>query len=108
MSYIKGSFMSDNIANMFDTIDGESDIEKRMYSLSKISERVSARLSDSLKKACYQAKVQGIPTDLISLKLGISRRAVLRFIRMYSVENNVFNPLDVLSLEHTFDIRKNI
>ena len=107
MSYIKGSFMSDTIANIFDTIDEESDINERMMSLSKVSERISDRLSDSLKKACYQAKCQGIPTDLISLKLGISRRAVLRFIRMYSVANNVHNPLDIISLDNTFDIRKN-
>ena len=106
MSYIKDSFMSDTLANMFDSIDGENDIDSKMLFLSKASEKMSERLSKSFKKVCYEAKMKDIPTDLIAVKLGISQRAVIRFIRAYSTENKVFNPLDTVDLDFVFDIRK--
>jgi len=59
--------MRDTIANMFDIIDGESDIQLRMTALANTSKRISERMKNSLELFCYQAKSKGMPTDLIAL-----------------------------------------
>jgi uncharacterized membrane protein YheB (UPF0754 family) len=104
MSYVKESAMRDTIANMFDIIDGESDIQLRMTALANTSKRISERMKNSLELFCYQAKSKGMPTDLIATELGISHRAVLRMIRGYSHRNGVRNPLDFLAMNGSFDI----
>lgn len=104
MSYIKNSALIDTIANLYDTIDEESDIRLRMSVISDSIEKVSERLQQSLERICYQAKSQGMPTDLIAIELGISQRAVIRMIRSYTARNNLVSPLDPIGVDGTFSI----
>lgn len=104
MSYIKNSALIDTVANMFDTIDQEADIRSRMSLISDSIEKISERLQESIERTCYQAKSQGIPTDIIATELGISQRAVVRMIRGYAVRNNLVSPLDPIGIDGTFSI----
>ena len=104
MSYIKDSALTDTVAYLYDTIDQESDIRLRMAAIADSIQKVSARLQQSLERLCYEAKSEGLPTDLIASELGISQRAVLRMIRTYSVRNNLVSPLAVTQVEGTFSI----
>lgn len=108
MSYVNNSSMYDTVAFLYDTIDQESDIRLRMSALNDSIRQVSERLQQSIERTCYQAKSDGMPTDLIATELGISQRAVLRMIRSYSVRNNLVSPLDPIGVEGTFDIRDHI
>lgn len=108
MSYVNNSAMYDTIAVLFDTIDQESDIRLRMTAINDSIRQVSERLQQSIERTCYQAKAEGVPSDVVAAELGISQRAVVRMIRSYTVRNDLVSPLDPIGVDGTFDIRDHL
>ena len=105
MTYFKHSGIGDSVARIIGEIDTEPNADRRAELLCELMNVFSSQLEVSLERVCFAMKMAGTPTDVIAIRLGVSRRAVKRLIRKRSAALGVRNPLQQVSVSKSLDIR---
>jgi hypothetical protein len=105
MAYVKYSDVSDTLAPLVAAIKEDPDPTNRSESIKAFITVASREIEHLLQQTCYDLKKQGVPTDQISIDLGISQRAVIRSIKHFAQTNDLPNPMDRVQIEDWFDIQ---
>ena len=105
MPYFKQSNMVDAVDRVMRIVQDEPDIHSRLELASDTMTVFSEKISSIIARSCYDTYLAGVPTDVIAVRLGISQRAVKRFIKAEAERVGVRNPLATYAIGAFIDIR---
>lgn len=105
MSYFKHSDVGDTVDRLLGIVAEEPDIERKSALVVALMDAISGRLSRIVAAICYDAYLAGTASDITAVRLGISQRAVKRFVRAEAARRGERNPLRNREVSEFLDIR---